>query len=132
MRSLIVENDPDTYRLFPPAYMNDLVKQEEYRSFMSDELMKTHLASFDVMQEISLCQTVTEDDLYSFLRAINHVRLVLGTRLDIDEETDVSDISPDSKDIELYDLYFWLSWVLENAVDALGQSLPEIADNDLL
>ena len=27
MRSMIAENDPDTYRLFPPAYMDDLRRE---------------------------------------------------------------------------------------------------------
>lgn len=129
MRTLIIENDPDTYRLFPPAYMNDIAKQEEYRSFMSDELMKMHLAALDVLQEAALCETLHEDDLYAFVRAVNHVRLVLGTRLDIDEETDVTDISEDHPDAMLYDLYFWMGWVLEEAVEALSGNLPEPAED---
>jgi hypothetical protein len=125
MRSMIAENDPDTYRLFPPAYMDDLAKQEEYRMYMSDELMKAHMSALDVLEEVSLSNTVHEDDLYAVVRAINHIRLVLGTRLDIDEESDVSDISPDDPDIGLYNLYFWLGWLLEDAITALARTIPD-------
>ncbi len=128
IRGLLAENDPDTYRLFPPAYMNDIVKQEEYRAYMAEELMQHHLADLDMLEQTSKRESLDENELMSWMRALNQVRLVLGTRLDIDEETDVADISNDHPEVELYQLYFYLGWLLENCIDALEHTVENNTD----
>jgi hypothetical protein len=50
--------------------------------------------------------------------AVNDLRLVLGTRLDVSEEMDEMD--PDDPDAPLFEVYGYLAWLLENIVAALA------------
>ena len=53
-------------------------------------------------------------------RALNDRRLVLGTRLDVQEDTFASDLRPDDPNAPALAVYAWLSWQQEQLVDALS------------
>ena len=59
----------------------------------------------------------------AFVQAINSVRLVLGTVLDVDEDDEI-DPSGELLETPEYQLYGYLSWLLDSAVRAMSGGLP--------
>ena len=58
---------------------------------------------------------MTAEQLGSFMQAVNGVRLVLGTILEVSEDDDVDDLEEHAPE---YQLYGYLSWLLDSAVVA--------------
>ncbi len=78
--------DPDLRRLFPPAYPDDPQKSAEYDGMVRDDLMAERIAAIEVMERTIDSDSLSEDELLAWLSAINDLRLVLGTRLDVPED----------------------------------------------
>jgi hypothetical protein len=117
------EPDPALRRLFPPAYVDDPEADDEYRLLMREELMEGKLAALRVVEETAYAEHLTDEDLEAWLGAIESLRLYLGTQLDVREEIYETPIGPDDPDAPMLALYGYLSWLQEQAVDALSASL---------
>jgi hypothetical protein len=117
------EPDPALRRLFPPAYADDPEADDEYRRLMREELMEGKLASLRVVEETAYAEHLTDDDLEAWLGAIESLRLYLGTQLDVREEIYATPIDSDDPDGPALALYGYLSWLQEQAVEALSTSL---------
>ncbi len=87
-------SDPAMARLFPPAYADDPIRNLEYERFAGDDLTAGRLAALDRMEATIDADRLTEDDVLAWLSVCNDLRLVLGTRLDITEETTERDFPP--------------------------------------
>ncbi len=59
-----------------------------------------------------------EGGLGALMQSLNALRLVLGTLLDVDEEHDLDDVSPDDPMVGEHHLYGYLSYLLDAAVRA--------------
>ena len=112
--------DPAFKRLFPVAYAQDPEHEEEYRALVGDELLTTRVAQVDTVLETIGLDRLTEDQLLAWMGAVNDLRLVLGTRLDVSEETDLA-VDPSHPDAGAYGLYTYLGWLLELLVDAAAR-----------
>jgi uncharacterized protein DUF2017 len=64
-------------------------------------------------------ERLSEEDLLAWMRTVNGARLALGVRLDVTEDTREKDFR-DEPEAASYGMYMYLSWLLENIVDALG------------
>ena len=62
--------------------------------------------------------TLDEAQMHAFVQAVNGVRLVLGTVLDVTEDDEVT--GPTSSSQPEYQLYAYLSWLLDSAVRAMS------------
>jgi hypothetical protein len=109
---------PVLYRLFPPAYSNPahVEHQEEYRRLMQEDLVERHRAEFELVASTAQQSTLTEEQLLAWSRAINSVRLALGTYLDVSEDDPPK--APESVEESAYQ---WLSLLLEETIDALSR-----------
>jgi hypothetical protein len=85
-----------------------------------DDLMAERLAAIEVMERTIDSDALSEDELLAWLSAINNLRLVLGTRLDVQEDLSELDIRPDDPRAESLALYAYLSILEEDAVAALS------------
>jgi len=112
--------DPDLRRLFPPAYPDDPQKSAEYDGMVRDDLMAERIAAIEVMERTIDSDSLSEDELLAWLSAINDLRLVLGTRLDVPEDLSELDVHPDDPRAETLALYAYLSMLEEDAVAALS------------
>ena len=110
--------DPSLRRLFPTAYADDAALDAEYQSLVRDDLLERRLAALDLLEETVDADVVTEDQLLAWMGAVNDLRLVIGTRLDVSEDMD--EIDPDDPDAPLFAAYGYLGWLLENIVAALA------------
>jgi hypothetical protein len=110
-------SDPGFKRLFPKAYIHDPDHEEEYQSLVGDELVAGRIAKVDLVLDTIRRDRLSEEELFAWMGAVNDLRLVLGTRLDVSEETDL-DVDPGDPDAGAYGLYGYLGWLLELLVDA--------------
>jgi hypothetical protein len=66
---------------------------------------------------------LTEAELLDWVRTINAIRLVLGTRLAITEDTTDADFADDETMAGTYTVYAYLSWLEYRAVEVLSADL---------
>ncbi len=117
-------NDPSLRRLFPPAYADDAEADDEFRRLMRDELLEGKLTALRIVEETAHADHLTGEQLEAWLGALESLRLFLGTQLDVTEATYEQELDPDDPDAPALALYAYLSWLQEQAVEALSSSLP--------
>lgn len=117
--------DPWLRRLFPPAYSqpDDAEKEAEWQRLMADDLVDRRRQQLEVLAGTATASEVDEEALHIWAQALNDLRLYLGTRLDVTEDTDIDDYDEDDPDHGLYVLYGWLSYVQDAVVDALSRAM---------
>jgi Domain of unknown function (DUF2017) len=121
LRRLLVEapDDPSLERLFPPAY-DDAGDEAEYRRLMGDELLEGRRRALRVIEDTLDQDRLTKEQAEAWLTALNDLRLVLGTRLDVSEDMLLERLRPDDPNAVEISLYAYLSWLQEQLVDALA------------
>lgn len=106
-------DDPSFRRLFPPAY-DDAEHEKAYRNLAGDELLDGRREALELLAATARNDFLSAVEADAWLRALNDLRLVLGTRLDVQEDTLID--RPQSPELALYG---YLSWVQEQLVAAL-------------
>ncbi|MGH2596703.1 MAG: DUF2017 family protein [Actinomycetota bacterium] len=123
LRQLIENEDPTSdpamARLYPPAYLDDPIRNLEYERLAGDDLTSQRLASIDAMESTIDAERLTEEQLLSWLGVLNDLRLVLGTRLEITEDMTEDDFSPDDPRTSSFALYAYLTWLVDAIVRTL-------------
>ena len=112
--------DPALKRLFPRAYLDDEVAATEFDEVVRDDLLEQRLAAVDTMERTLQADRLTEDELVAWLGAVNDLRLVLGVRLAVTEESTPGDFDGDPETERAYGLYAYLSYLQEDVVRALA------------
>jgi len=118
----VAPEDPALRRLFPHTY-EDEQDEANYKEVVGDELLDTRRRALQVVAETADADRLTPEQAQSWLTALNDLRLVLGTRLDVKEEELLSDLRPDDPRAPDLALYAYLSWLQEQLVEALGSEL---------
>lgn len=117
------------FRLFPPGYSDDLGKQFEYDRLLRDDLQDRHIATLRTVADTADAAELSEDEVQVWMRALNQLRLVLGSRLAIDDDTSEESFAATDPRSGAYALYLYLGALQHCAVDALTSLLPE-GDSD--
>ena len=120
LKELLDTDDPSLRRLFPPAYKDDPALEAEYRHYMADDLQASHVQALDLMGATVDADTLSEEELNAWVRALNDLRLVLGTRLDVSEDLDPADLDPEDPQAPMFFVYAYLSRLQDDVVAALG------------
>jgi hypothetical protein len=120
------EVDNRLKRIFPTAYHqpDDAALDIEYQRLMREEILTSRLKGLDAVDEFMRAASgdrasATEAQMMAFLQALNGIRLVLGTMLDVDERHDLGDVAEDDPRAGEYNLYDFLSWLLDWSVRAV-------------
>jgi hypothetical protein len=116
---------PDFVRLFPPAYAESPEDEREYRSLMRDDLLGAKRAALHTFAQTLDRDALSGEELDAWLRVLNDLRLVLGTRLDVSETTFADGLDPRDPQAPELALYGYLSWLQEQAVETASTALPE-------
>jgi hypothetical protein len=124
LREVLKTDDPSLRRLFPPAYADDDDANDEFRRLMRQELLDGKLQALRIVEETAGEERLSGEQLEAWLGALESLRLFLGTQLDVQEEIYDRAIDPDDPDAPALALYGYLSWLQEQAVEALSSSLP--------
>jgi hypothetical protein len=117
-----VSGDPVITRLFPDGHRGDPEAAADYReltesalrSGKADDLATVRATLPDGGGEVRL----DPDQAAAWLRTTNDLRLALGTRLDITEDTEPPDEVTGDEDHQLA-VYYWLTALQGSLVDAL-------------
>ena len=115
-------SDPEApllHRLFPPAYSKpvDLERQDEYRRLMQEDLVERRRGDCQTVIDSIKEEHLDEEKMMAWVAAINSMRLVLGTYLDVKE-----DDPPRQPESQEESAYLWLSFLLEESIDALSRN----------
>jgi hypothetical protein len=116
-RALLADgDDPALRRLFPPAY-DDPELEQEYRELTGGQLASGRDRALQHLEATVDHKVLSAQDADLWLRALNDVRLVLGTRLDVTEDLDW-DVAPEDPRAPDLALYAYVSWLQEQLVAA--------------
>jgi hypothetical protein len=119
--------DPALARLFPDAYRGDAGESGEFRRLTEADLREgkrlNARMALETLEKAEEGQPLTldADGARAWLGALNDVRLVLGTRLDITDDDDdpLARIGPDDPRFFSVHLYYWLGFLQETLVEVL-------------
>jgi hypothetical protein len=120
-------DDPAVRRLFPPAH-DDLESEEQYRSLVRGQLVSGRAEALATVRDTLGRKRLSLEEGDAWLRALNDLRLVLGTRLDVTEDIDFEQLDPRKPRDRDLAVYAYLSWFQEELVEALNLppgDLPE-------
>jgi len=114
-----ISEDPALARLFPDGYSDDEHASADFRRFTEQDLRAQKLAALTTVRD-SLSgwtgkSSVTSQQAQDWLKAINDLRLVLGTRLEITAEVETN-FEADEPGIHLYN---YLTYLQGTLIDAL-------------
>lgn len=130
MRSLLTgpSDDPILRRVFPVAYhlAEDAEHDTEYQRLMREELVASRLTGIEtVLAALDAKPPLTEAHVLALMQALNGLRLVLGTVLDVGEDDDPDAVGDDHPMAAEHRLYGFLSWLLEWTVRALSVGMDD-------
>jgi hypothetical protein len=122
-QSGVPPQDPVLARLLPDAYADDVERAAEFRRYTEDELRTAKReAAHAVLQSLPekggrvvLDDTMTD----AWLGALNDLRLALGTRLEVTEESyrELEGLDPTTRRARELSVYLWLGWLQETLID---------------
>lgn len=106
--------DEGVARLFPRAYEDDEAA-DEYERLVGPGLADAKIAALRRTAETAGDERLDDQTAEAWLRALNDLRLVLGTRLGVTEETFTA--LPTRPALAIYG---WLTWLEGELVEALA------------
>ena len=112
--------DPTVARLFPPAYPDDPLRNLDFERTAGGGLLAGRLAAVDVVETTVDAERLSETEALAWLGSVNSLRLVLGTRLGLTEETTETDYPEGHAEREAYGMYLYLTWLEAGIVEALS------------
>jgi hypothetical protein len=114
-----ISDNPALARLFPDGYSDDEHASADFRRFTEKDLRAQKQAALATVQGTlsgwSGKVSITSQQAQDWLKAINDLRLVLGTRLEITDEVE-TDFEADEPGIHLYN---YLTYLQGTLIDAL-------------
>jgi hypothetical protein len=129
LRELLTDGDraedPALRRLYPAAHLDDPVAAAEFDELTGDDLTASRLSAIDTMSRTIDATGLSEEELLAWLGALNDLRLVLGVRLAVTEESEPEDFAGDPEREASFVLYRYLSVLEEDIVLALSEDFGE-------
>jgi len=116
--------DPSLRRLRPQAYEDEEVERE-FRALMGAELESGRLENLRSIGDSVGQDRLDADELDKWLAALNDLRLVLGTRLDVTEDQFADGFDPAAPQAYGLAVYAFLTWLQEAAVEAAATAFDE-------
>ncbi|MEV7006015.1 DUF2017 domain-containing protein [Streptosporangium sp. NPDC051022] len=114
--------DPVLARLFPSAY-EDPEQSAEFRRYTEVTLREGKRADAQTMLDSAEPGEVelTHEQARAWMRGLNDVRLVFGTRLEVTEEVhdEIAKMTEDDPRYSAFVVYDWLTYLQETLVRAL-------------
>jgi hypothetical protein len=115
-----ISDDPALARLFPDGYSDDEHASADFRRFTEQDLRAQKVSALTTVRatlaDWSGKANIGSSQAQDWLKALNDLRLVLGTRLEITEETE-TDFEADEPGIHLYN---YLTYLQGTLIDALS------------
>jgi hypothetical protein len=123
IEALLGTDDPSLRRLFPPGYADEPELEVEYRHLVRDDLLSQKREALRIVEETIDADHLTEEQLTAWLGALNDLRLVLGTRLDVTEDMYEEGLPQADPRAPAFAVYAYLGWLEEQVVESLASGL---------
>ena len=107
-------------RLFPAAVPDDLLADAEFTMRTQAGLTDGRLDDLDTLERTVRAAELGEDDPLAWVRSLNDARLVLGVRLEVDDDAGPVRVARDDPRAPLVELFWFLDWIIESAVGELA------------
>ena len=120
LRDADPSGDPAIARLFPAAYPDDPLRSLDFERGAGSGLVADRLAAVDLVETTVAAEHLSEDEVMAWLGSVSALRLVLGTRLAITEETTEADYPEGNPDLDTYGMYLYLTWLEAGIVEGLS------------
>ena len=118
-------DDPALARLFPDAYRDDAEASAEFRRFTERSLRETKVANaetaLETLRRSGEKVTLTAQEAEAWLGALTDIRLALGSRLAITEDSldELATLPDEDPRAATYHVYDWLTFLQESLVQCL-------------
>jgi len=112
---------PALRRVFPPASIDDPGVGAAYRELVGDDLLRSRRSALGRVAATARDTELDRATMDAWLTGLNTVRLVLGTRLGVDDERP-PELEPDDPDLPAWALYEFLGALVGWIVDALSRT----------
>jgi hypothetical protein len=119
-------DDPALARLLPDAYGDDPAAAADFRRYTEADLRATKraaastaLAQLQPLIGAGGKLLLDRDEADAWLSWLNDIRLVLGTRLEVTEDTYDESFDADDPRSQLLGIYGWLGWLQESLISCL-------------
>ncbi len=116
------EIDLPLQRLFPAAYVEEAEFESQYQNLTRDDLLNTRIEQLQVFERCVTASSLAPDEIPAFMSALNALRLVMGTALDVSESDDPREMLPSESDDYTQDEFVHLQFYY------LGNLLGELVD----
>jgi hypothetical protein len=113
-------SDPAVARLFPAAYQDDPLRNLEYETSLGGAPRTGKLEALDTVERTANARALSEEEFLSWMGVVNDLRLVLGTRIEVREESTEGDF-PAGGPRDAFQVYQFLGWLLQEMLFALGE-----------
>jgi hypothetical protein len=116
--------DPALARLLPDAYRDDDEAAADFRRYTEQSLRESKVRNATLARE-SLARGpgtlhLSAEEAQAWLLALTDLRLALGIRLGVTDDTDMeSELPVDHPAAGMWSVYLWLGWLQETLVRAL-------------
>jgi hypothetical protein len=117
---LIETRDDAVGRLFPPALRDDPEASAEFDRLVHGELASGRLEALETVRATIGAKRLDEAELEAWCGALNDLRLVLGERLGVTEDTYERPLDPRDPRAPELAVFGWLTWLQGSAVEALA------------
>jgi hypothetical protein len=107
-------------RLFPAAFRDDPEASAEYDRLVHGELVSGRLDALGTVRATIDAERLDEAELEAWCGALNDLRLVLGERLGVTEDTYDRPVDPQDPRAPELAVFGWLTWLQGSAVEALA------------
>jgi hypothetical protein len=114
---------PSLKRLFPPAYTGDDDAERNYVGVARADLLDHHRQALQILADTASAKVLDAEQVHGWMTALNDVRLVLGTVLDIREDGEPGEVAVTQQ----MAVYYYLTGLQNELVEFLSNSLPDPA-----
>lgn len=113
----LLAESPVTKRIFPTAYRNSPEMEMDYQRLTRESLTKHHQQQLTTFEQTIFKTEITMDEALSWVGALNDMRLILGTALDVNQEHKI----PEENDpnYEGFVVYDFLTYLQEAILEAM-------------
>ena len=121
--------DPDAAvraRLYPSAIPDDERADASFRRLVQRDLEGDRRARLAVVEATLNADTLDDGQADAWLHVLNDVRLVMGTRLGVTDDSEGQPFEPEDPDAAAKVVFAYVGWLLGQFVEVLAATLPEI------
>jgi hypothetical protein len=107
--------EPLLRRVYPIAHVSDATIDASYQEMVHSDLVSSRRKALEQIVATAELKELDSEHLESWMIGLNTVRLVLGSRLDVVEDSS-PELEPDDPDLPAWAVYEFLGGVIESIV----------------